>query len=554
MIKQEITYGQTTKNDLYSGVKQLAEVVSSTLGPSGHNVILDLQPGKPVSTKDGVTIAKAVQLPDPKENVGAQLLKQASIKTGEEAGDGTTTATVLAEAICAAGFQLKTIENTVNLKKGIDSAVKDITEYIQKNISKPITDKEQLKQVAAISANGDEEVGTLVSKALDKVGTEGAVTIEESKTGESYLDIVEGIQFDRGYKSPYFVTDEATMTAVLENNVDILLVDGRIPAIKDMLPVLNYTAHNGRALLIIAEDVSSEILSTLILNKVRAGLKTVVVKSPDFGDRRKEALQDIAVLTGGTVVSADKGMKLENFDESWLGSAQKVTVSRDKTTIIGAKGDEQDINKRVADIKTLIDNAKSIYDKEQLQARLARFVGGVAVLYVGGHTEGEIKERKDRVDDALHATKAALEEGVCPGGGKALLLASNILRDKLQNLEQTLPKDYSDAFSEGYQAVLDACRSPFIIILLNVGIEKDKVREMIDCTYNKEEKSNWISYNPLESKWVDMYAAGIIDPTKVIRLALKNAASVAGTILTSEAMVLNLPEEEKKDQQPEMMM
>lgn len=527
-MKQEINYGKDTREKLLAGVEKLADVVASTLGPSGHNVILNLE-GNPVATKDGVTVAKAVKLEDVEENTGAQMLKQASIKTAEEAGDGTTTATVLARSIYTQGMISN--YNSVEVKKGIDNAVKDITEFIRTEVSKPVVDNEQLKQVATISANGDVEIGKLVSKALDTVGRDGAVTIEESKTGESYLDIVEGIQFDRGYKSPYFVTDDSTMTAVL-SDVVILIVDKRLSSIKELLPCLNAVVTSEKSLLIIAEDIDSEVLATLLLNKTRAGFKVCAVKAPEFGDRRKDALQDIATLTGGTVISPDKGMKLENFDDSWLGEANKVTVSRDKTTIIGAKGDEKDIEKRVSDIESLIENAKSIYDREQLQLRLARFAGGVAVINVGGHTELELKERKDRLDDSLHAAKAALEEGICPGGGKALLKASS-------KLSETDLENKSDSYRAGYLSVLVACTMPFLKILMNTGVsEEDCDKLMVEAL----EKDVWTSYSPTDCNWVDMYEAGIIDPTKVIRLALKNAASVAGTMLTSEAMVVNVPE------------
>src|SRR5574344_695059 len=439
-MKQEIKYSEEARKNLLKGVTCLADVVSSTLGPSGNNVILDLGDGNPVATKDGVTIAKAVNLPDPIENVGAQMLKQASIKTGDEAGDGTTTATVLARNIYVQGLDSK--YNSVEVKKGIDDAVKDVVSYIKKNISKPITGNEQLKQVATISANGDEEVGKLVAKALDKVGIDGAVTLEESKTGESYLEIVEGIQFDRGYKSPYFVTEENTMQAVLKDVV-ILLVDKRLDSIKELLSLLNTVVQSDKSLLIIAEDFGTEVLQTLLINKTRTGFRVCAVKAPEFGDKRKEVLEDIATLTGGTVVCPDKGMKLDSFNSDWFGTADKVTVGRDKTTIIGAKGDQANIEKRILDLENQIELAKGMYDKEQLRNRLARMAGGIAVINVGGHTEAEMKERKDRVDDSLHSAKAALEEGVCPGGGKALLIAAS----KLSEQEQTENRGWNAGYS-----------------------------------------------------------------------------------------------------------
>lgn len=528
-MKQEIMYSKEAREKLLTGVNKLADVVSSTLGPSGHNVILDLGGGTPIATKDGVTVARAVNLDDSLENVGAQMLKQASIKTGDEAGDGTTTATVLARSIYSLG--LDSNYNSVEVKRGIDDAVKDITEFIKKNISKPITGNEQLKQVAVISANGDEEIGKIVAKALDKVGTDGAVTIEESKTGESYLDIVEGIQFGRGYKSPYFVTEEATMQAVLKDAV-IFLVDGRLDTLsKGLIDLLNKVVVSNKALLIVAEDYGTEVLQTLLLNKARAGFRVCVVKSPEFGDKRKEVLEDIAILTGGTVFCPEKGMKLEQFNIDWFGTADKVTVSRDKTIIIGAKGKQESIEKRIDDLEKQIKEAKGMYDKEQLRNRLARMAGGVAVINVGGHTEAEMKERKDRVDDSLHSAKAALEEGVCPGGGKALLKAAFKMKDHRGS-------DYD----MGYSIVVEACKEPFCQILANTGL--DSLPEFVEGARTMDA---WKSYDPKTQKWVNMYNAGIIDPTKVIRLALKNAASVAGTMLTSEAIVVNVPDKEEKE-------
>ena len=537
MKEQKIILGQEVRDKLLEGAKLLADVVTSTLGPSGHSVILDLDQSNPISTKDGVTVAKAVHSDDPVVNTGVQMVKQASTKTGDEAGDGTTTATLLTYSILKHGA-VKEGYNSVEVKKGIDAAVQDITNYIKDNISKPVTGVEQLKQVATISANGDEEVGKLVSKALDKVGTDGAVTVEESKTGESYLDIVEGIQFDRGFKSPYFSTDENTMTAVLRDAL-ILLVDKRLDSVKELVKALDYVLQAEKSLLIVAEDYGTEVLSTLILNKARTGFRVCAVKAPEFGDRRKEVLADIATLTGGQVVSQEKGMKLEKFDLSWFGQADKVTVSRDKTTIIGAKGSQEAIEERISNIQNLIENAQSLYDKEQYRARLARMSGGVAVIFVGGHTELELKERKDRVDDALRATKAALEEGVCPGGGIALAKAAVYLeehRDKLDTWDGVA----------GYKAVLRACFEPFAQILKNVGY--GETCPIPDISEIKDEP--WYGWNIKTEKWADMYKLGVIDPTKVIRLALKNAASVAGTMLTSEAMVVNVPD---KDEQKQMI-
>lgn len=532
---QKVRYGKEARKALLKGVNGLADVVESTLGPSGHSVILDLDPGNPVATKDGVTIAKAVKLDNPLENAGAQMLKQASVKTAEEAGDGTTTATVLArELYREASKAEKSFSgyNSVQVQQGMEYAAKKITEYIQHDEVRPVADIKQLRQIAAISANSDEQIGELVASALDSVGSEGAVTIEESKTGETYLDTVEGIQFKNGYKSPYFVTDNDTMTAVLDDAL-IMLVDKKLTNIKELIPALDGVAASTKSLLIVAEDISGEVLSTLILNKVRAGFRVCAVKAPEFGDKRKAALEDIAILTGGTVVSPDKGMRLDKFDPEWFGSAKKVTVSRDDTTIIGADGDSSKIDARVEEIKAQIDNAKSLYDKEQLQTRLARFAGGVAVMYVGGHTELEMKERKDRVDDALHAAKAAIEEGICIGGGRTLYVAS----DKAFENED----DPTTSFGFGVSLVRKACKVPFVAILKNAGWVNDEIEAAVELLDG--EKDGVIG---VDTKMVikDAFKAGIVDPVKVVRLALKNAVSVAGTMITSEALVVNVPEKE----------
>lgn len=532
---QKVRYGKEAREALLKGVNGLADVVESTLGPSGHSVILDLDPGNPVATKDGVTIAKAVKLDDSLENAGAQMLKQASVKTAEEAGDGTTTATVLArELYREASKAEKSFSgyNSVQVQQGMEYAAKKITEYIQHGEVRPVADIKQLRQIAAISANSDEQIGELVASALDSVGSEGAVTIEESKTGETYLDTVEGIQFKNGYKSPYFVTDNDTMTAVLDDAL-IMLVDKKLTNIKELIPALDGVAASTKSLLIVAEDISGEVLSTLILNKVRAGFRVCAVKAPEFGDKRKAALEDIAILTGGTVVSPDKGMRLDKFDPEWFGSAKKVTVSRDDTTIIGADGDSSKIDARVEEIKAQIDNAKSLYDKEQLQTRLARFAGGVAVMYVGGHTELEMKERKDRVDDALHAAKAAIEEGICIGGGRTLYVAS----DKAFENED----DPTTSFGFGVSLVRKACKVPFVAILKNAGWDNDEIEAAVELLDG--EKDGVVD---VDTKKVikDAFKAGIVDPVKVVRLALKNAVSVAGTMITSEALVVNVPEKE----------
>lgn len=532
---QKVRYGKEARKALLRGVNGLADVVESTLGPSGHSVILDLDPGNPVATKDGVTIAKAVKLNNSLENAGAQMLKQASVKTAEEAGDGTTTATVLARELYREASKAERSfsgYNSVQVQQGMEYAAKKITEYIQHDEVRPVADIKQLRQIAAISANSDEQIGELVASALDSVGSEGAVTIEESKTGETYLDTVEGIQFKNGYKSPYFVTDNDTMTAVLDDAL-IMLVDKKLTNIKELVPALDGVAASTKSLLIVAEDISGEVLSTLILNKVRAGFRVCAVKAPEFGDKRKAALEDIAILTGGTVVSPDKGMRLDKFDPEWFGSAKKVTVSRDDTTIIGADGDSSKIDARVEEIKAQIDNAKSLYDKEQLQTRLARFAGGVAVMYVGGHTELEMKERKDRVDDALHAAKAAIEEGICIGGGRTLYVAS----DKAFENED----DPTTSFGFGVSLVRKACKVPFVAILKNAGWDNDEIEAAVELL--DREKDGVVD---VDTKKVikDAFKAGIVDPVKVVRLALKNAVSVAGTMITSEALVVNIPEKE----------
>lgn len=534
-MNQKIRYKSEAREKLLEGVNILNDVVASTLGPSGHSVILDLNPGNPVATKDGVTVAKAIKADDVEVNSGIQMLKQASMQTADEAGDGTTTATVLASAMYRWGIEHSKDGkyNSVAVKNGMESALTDVVDYIKENVSKPVTDTAQLYQIATISANGDKEIGQLVGRALDEAGLDGAVTIEESKTGETYLDIVEGIQFNQGYKSPYFVTDNDTMTTVLEN-VLILFADQKLTDIKALIPMLNAVAASDKSLLIVAEDIGGEVISTLVVNKIRAGFKVAAVRAPEFGDRRKAALEDMAILTGGTVVSPDKGMRIDKFETQWFGTAKKVTISRDTTTIIGAEGKVDAITKRVDEIKNQIDIATSSYDKEQLQTRLARFAGGVSVMYVGGHTELEMKEKKDRVDDALHATRAALEEGVCPGGGRALQIAAlNSNHEATQNSD----------FEFGRALVLQACSLPFKTILENVGYSTNDIMKLVADAEKQEDA--WVSLNLTSNKYENMLEAGIIDPTKVIRLALKNAVSVASTMLTSEALVVNVPEKKE---------
>jgi len=544
-MSKKITFSKDARNKLADGVDKLADAVTSTLGPSGRNVIIEQDMGMPVSTKDGVTVAKSIELKNKVENLGAQIVKQASIKTAEQAGDGTTTSTLLAQAILNDGLDfMKKGQNAVDIKRGIDKAVKDVVTYLEDK-SKEITDEEQLKQIATISANNDTEIGELISTAMDKVGQDGVVTIEESKTGETYLETVEGVQFDRGYKSPYFVTDNSTMTAVLQSPY-VLITDKRLNSVKELLPVLESVSQQSKSLLIIADDIDGEALSTMVVNKMRGILNCAVVKAPSFGDRKKDMLEDIAILTGGTVVSTEKGMRLDKFQGEWLGKANKVTISKETTTIIDAKGDEESITNRVEDIKTLIDETNSPYEKEKLQERLATFIGGVAIVHVGGMTEVEMKEKKDRVEDALHATKAALEEGILPGGGIALLNASMLLVDQIGGLEgdeQT-----------GYDIIISALERPFYKILLNAGYTNDDIGD-IELKI-KEDGDFWYGYNPREQDYFNMFKEGIIDPTKVTRLALENAASVAGTLLITEAVVSTGKEKKKTSNEldPQMLM
>jgi chaperonin GroEL len=535
-MTKKITFSDDARNNLAAGVDKLANAVTATLGPAGRNVIIEQDMGNPVSTKDGVTVAKSITLKNKVENLGAQIVKQAAIKTADLAGDGTTTSTLLAQSILKEGLdRLKAGSNAVDVKRGIEKAVKIIVEGLQEDYSKEITDEEQLKQVATISANNDKEVGELISTAMDKVGQDGVVTIEESKTGETYLETVEGMQFNRGYKSPYFVTDNNTMSAVLSNPL-VLLIDKRVSAIKELLPILEGASQQNKSLLVIADDIEGEALSTMVVNKMRGILPVVAVKAPEFGDRKKAMLEDIAVLTGATVISPDKGMRLEKFDAKWLGSSGKVTVTKDTCTIIDAKGEESLITQRIEEIKTQIDESNSPYEKEKLQDRLAKFMGGVALVHVGGHTEVEMKEKKDRVDDALHATKAALEEGILPGGGVALLNAA-------MELVHTLSSFDNDDERLGADIVINACERPFYTILLNAGYTNDQIGDIEEDLKTNHDK--WSGYNPRNKNIVNMFEEGIIDPTKVTRLALENAASVAGTLLITEAVVSK--GKEKKD-------
>ena len=524
MSKQVIVIGSEARERLVNGINTLADAVTSTLGPNGRNVVYT--DGQSVfSTKDGVTVAKNINyLEDPIEELGIKMIKQAAIKTADNAGDGTTTSTLLAQSMVNAGLNhLNNGSNAVEIKRGIDRAVKQLVESLRKELKEDISSEEQLEQVATISANNDPEIGKLIAEAMKKVGREGVVHVEESKTGETYLETVEGMQFERGYKSPYMVTDNNSMTAIL-NDVYVLIIDKKVSQVKELLPVLESISQQNKSILVIAEDVEGEALAALIVNKARGILKSAAVKAPDFGDRRKLILEGIAILTGGQVISSEKGMKLEKFDSSWLGQARSVTISKDTTTIVDGKGDETKIEARINELMEQIELAKTPFEKEKLQERLAKFVGGISIVHVGGNTETEVKERKDRFDDALHATKAAIEEGIVPGGGVALLHM----------------RDLIEVNDIGSQIVYEACSAPLKKILTNAGVEQEKVYQIMNDIKNE---TSWMGYDLQSEKVVNMKEAGIIDPAKVTRTALENAASVAGTILLTECTIVDKPEE-----------
>ena len=519
---KKVEFGKEARANLLTGIDILADAVVSTLGPNGRNVVL----GKgiieaPQSTKDGVTVAKSIVLKEPNQELGVQLIKWAAIKTADRAGDGTTTSTLLARDMIKDGVvALDNAENAVQIKRDIDKAVKNVISEL-KNISEDIEDENQLEQIATVSANNDNEVGKLIATAIEKVGQQGVVHIESSRTGDNFIETVEGMQFGRGYKSPYFVTNNDDMTAVLENPA-ILIVDGRLSSVKELLPILEAVGAQGKSLLIIAEDIDNEALATLIVNKMRGTLSVCAVKAPDFGDRRKVVLEDIAITTGGTVFSKDKGMKLDKFSWDWFGEARVVTVEKEQTTIVDGKGEAESIEKRISEIEKQIDKANTPYEIEQLQNRLAKFVGGVAIIHVGGFTETEMNERKDRVDDALHATKAAIEEGVLPGGGVALLYA----RESIKNPNTT-----------GGQIVYKACGKPFEQILVNAGYDKTDAQVMGKYKLVDSGNDHWAGIDIDKGKVIDYKEAGVIDPTKVTRLALQNAASVTGTVLLTECTI-----------------
>ena len=547
MKKKEITFSTTARQSLLVGARRLSKAVGATLGPNGRTVIIQQSQGNPTSTKDGVTVAKSIELKDEVQNMGVQLVRQASIKTADEAGDGTSTSTVLAAHIFEEGLNAIEDRNSVDIKRGIDMAVIDAVNFLQ-DLSKEITDESQLEQIATISANNDDEVGKLIATAMEKVGQDGVITIEESRTGETYLETVEGMQFSRGYKSPYFVTDNKTMSTTLEKPL-ILITEERLTKAKDLLPLLEACSSQNKSLVIIADDIDGEALSTLVVNKMRGILNVVAVKAPEYGDRKKDALSDIAVLTGGQVITKEKGMRLDRMDMEWLGRARKVTVGKEDTTIVDGGGTEESIIERVETIKALIDDSSSPFEIEKLQERLGRLVGGVGVLHVGGHTEVEMKEKKDRVEDALHATRAALEEGVLPGGGIALLRAHQHLNTLLEEVE--LDFSHPDQ-REGYLLLSNCLTKPFSTILSNAF--GDIMSIAVKQTEIEMNDNHWYGYNPRTEEYVDMYDAGIIDPAKVTRLALENAASVAGTMLTTEAVISNLEQEGQTDNTENLML
>ena len=531
-MAKQIILGDEARHALLKGVNILSNLVKATLGPRGKNVVIDKKFGSPTSTKDGVTVAKEVELKEPLENMGAQLVKEVASKTSDVAGDGTTTATVLAQIIYAEGLSYVTAgANPMLIKKGIDTAVEAVVADIKK-LSREVSG-EMIAQVGAISANNDESIGKIIAEAMDKVGKDGVITVEEAKGMETTLDIVEGMQFDRGYLSPYFITDPDRMECVLENPL-ILLHEKKIANLRELLPLLENVARMGKPLVVVAEEVEGEALATLVVNKLKGTFLCAAVKAPGFGDRRKAMLEDIAILTGGRVITEDIGVKLEKVDIEWLGEAKKLVIDKDNTTIVEGKGKESEIQARIKQIRTQIEDTTSDYDREKLQERLAKMVGGVALIKVGAATETELKEKKARVEDAMHATKAAVEEGIVPGGGVALLRAQKVC-DGL--------KAEGD-LKIGVDIVKRALEEPIRQIANNAGWEGSVVVEKV-----KEMKQD-MGFNALNEKYEDMIKAGILDPTKVVRIALQNAASIAGLLLTTEGLIAELPEEDKKPAYP----
>ncbi|MBD1396267.1 chaperonin GroEL [Pontibacter sp. JH31] len=527
-MAKNITFDADARHKIKSGVDKLANAVKVTLGPKGRNVIIDKKFGAPTITKDGVSVAKEIELKDPIENMGAQLVKEVASKTADQAGDGTTTATVLAQAIYTAGIKnVAAGANPMDLKRGIDKAVHAVVENLRSQ-SKKIENSSEISQVGTISANNDAEIGKMIADAMDKVGKDGVITVEEAKGTETEVKTVEGMQFDRGYLSPYFVTNPEKMEAEFDNPY-ILIYDKKVSTMKELLPVLEQVVQTGKGLVIVSEDVDGEALATLVVNKLRGSLKIAAVKAPGFGDRRKAMLEDIAILTGGTVISEERGYKLENATLDYLGQAEKVIIDKDNTTIVNGAGQKDDIVARVNQIKSQMESTTSDYDKEKLQERLAKLSGGVAILYIGASTEVEMKEKKDRVDDALHATRAAVEEGIVAGGGVALIRAL----DALNNIDV-----YNADEQTGVSIIKTALEAPLRTIVSNAGGEGSVVVQAV-----REGKADY-GYNARDNKYENMFAAGIIDPTKVTRLALENAASIAGLLLTTECVVSEEPSEE----------
>lgn len=526
-MAKQLFFNADARSKMKKGVDTLADAVKVTLGPKGRNVVIEKKFGAPAVTKDGVSVAKEIELEDAIENIGAQMVKEVASKTADIAGDGTTTATVLAQAIVSDGLRNVTAgANPMDLKRGIEKAVAAVVANLKKQSNKVGNDNSKIEQVGTISANNDSEIGKLIAEAMAKVGNEGVITVEESKSTDTYVDIVEGMQFDRGYLTPYFVTNTEKMQVEFENPY-ILIYDKKISTMKDILSILEKVVQSGRPLVIISEDVDGEALSTLVVNKLRGSLKVAAVKAPGFGDRRKEMLQDIAVLTGGIVISEDQGYKLENADMSYLGQAANITIDKDNTTVVGGKGKKADITARVNQIKAQVETTTSDYDREKLQERLAKLSGGVAVLYVGATTEVEMKEKKDRVDDALHATRAAVEEGIVPGGGTAFIRAIKSL-DKVEGL--------NDDELTGVNIVRKALEAPLREIVANAGIEGSIIVQKV-----KEGKADF-GFNARSEQFENLLSSGVIDPTKVSRIALENAASIAGMLLTTECVIADKPE------------
>ena len=536
-MAKEIKFDIEARDQLKRGVDQLANAVKVTLGPKGRNVIISKKFGAPHITKDGVTVAKEIELEDAFENMGAQMVKEVASKTGDNAGDGTTTATVLAQSIITVGLKnVAAGANPMDLKRGIDKAVAKVVESIKSQSQSIGEDNKKIEQVASVSANNDSEIGKLIANAMAKVKKEGVITVEEAKGTDTTVEVVEGMQFDRGYLSPYFVTNAEKMETEMENPY-ILIYDKKISSLKEILPILEATVQTSRPLLIIAEDVDSEALTALVVNRLRANLKVCAVKAPGFGDRRKEMLQDIAILTGGVVVTEEQGLKLEETTLEMLGSAEKVTINKDNTTIVNGAGKKQDIADRVAQIRTLIGTTTSDYDKEKLQERLAKLAGGVAVLYIGAPSEVEMKEKKDRVDDALSATRAAVEEGIIPGGGVAYIRAI----ESIENL-----KGDNEDETTGIEIIKRAIEEPLRQIVINAGKEGAVVVQKV------RESKGYYGYNARTDKYEDLFAAGVIDPAKVARVALENAASIAGMMLTTECTIADKKEENPAPMMPPM--